>query len=524
MVAFSRVANMSTKADLLFTGGPIYTGAAKNPAGFLAISEGKVLAVGRGSGKIWRGKKTEVIDLRGISVTPGLVDSHIHFLDFAFNLERVQLVDCRDLLHVLQLLRDRARNVQPGEWILGRGWRETQLGGFPHKKLLDEIFPENPVVLHSHDEHFRWVNTRVLQIAGITGATKIDGGFVGVDADGSPSGILGENAIALLRPHVPVPDREFRRRALLRAQHTLHRCGIVGLHSMDANKAFGDLQDLHTMDQLRLRILHSIPIRQLEEAVEIGMKSGFGDRWFRFGMVKIFSDGALGSRSALMLEPYLETNETGIEILPEPELKEKIQLALSNGIAVAVHAIGDRANRQCLNAFEANAEHLSTPVCRSRIEHAQLLHPSDIPRFAQIGLLASMQPYHAVSDQPLAERFWGKRAQHAYAWRNLLQSGTGLIFGSDAPVEDADPMQGLRAAIHRENWQDRRQTLNPMQTLIAYTLAPAYASGEANLRGTLEPGKFADLTIFSEDPIRTAFSGARVLGTVLEGEFVYRDF
>lgn len=513
------------KADLLLANGVIHTCATKHPARYLAVGNGRILAAGRGTGRSWIGRNTEVIDLRGKAVTPGLVDGHIHFFDYAFNLDRVQLVDCKNREEVMGTLRERAKRIAPGEWVFGRGWRATQMGGLPHRKMLDEIFPENPVVLHSHDEHFRWLNTKALRACGITAAVPVAGGFIGADPDGSADGILGENAIALLRPHLPVTDADSRHRALLRAQNELHRLGITGIHSMDANNAFGDLQDLNARNQLRLRVFHSIPIRQLEHAVEIGIKTGTGDDWFRFGPVKIFSDGALGSKSALMLQPYLESdNQTGIEIIAEAELSEKIHLALSNGIAVAVHAIGDRANRQCLNAFAKNAEWLTVPRATSRIEHAQLLHPDDIPRFAKIGVIASMQPYHAISDQPLAVRFWGDRSRYSYAWDSLLQSGATLLFGSDSPVEDPDPLQGLRAAVARWNWNERAQTISPLETLLAYTRIPAYASGEIQHRGTLEPGKIADLTVFSSDPVASEFADVKVIGAALQGDFIYRDF
>lgn len=512
------------RADLLLANGAIHTCAGINPANYLAVTNGHVAGAGRGSGKSWVGRNTEVIDLRGKSITPGLIDGHIHFLDYAFNLDGVQLVQCKDRNDVLNTLRERARRLDPGEWVFGRGWRATQMGGLPHRKMLDEIFPRNPVVLHSHDEHSRWLNTKALEACGITKATPVDGGFVGADPDGSANGILGENAVALLRPHLPVPDAETRRRALLRAQNEMHRLGVVGIHSMDANKAFSDLQDLNSQQKLKLRVFHSIPVRQLEQAVEIGMKTGMGDGFFRFGPVKIFSDGALGSKSAWMLEPFLESDQTGIEILSEGELTEKIRIALSNGIAVAVHAIGDRANRQALNAYEKNAHLLTLPHAASRIEHAQLLHPQDVPRFAKIGVVASMQPYHAISDQPLAIRFWGSRAQYSYAWQSLLAGGATLLFGSDSPVEDPDPLQGLRAAVQRWNWEDRSQTISPHDALLAYTRIAAYASGELSYRGTLEPGKLADLTVFSEDPLKSGFQDVRVVGTAVQGEFVYRDF
>jgi predicted amidohydrolase YtcJ len=511
------------KADKILVNGTIYTASSK-PSNFLAIAGDRILAVGKGAGKAYIGRSTEVINLHGMFVTPGLTDSHVHFLDYAFSLTRVRFDSCKTRAEILEMLKERASRTVPGEWIQGRGWKFNHFNGFPHRAILDEIFPDNPVVLNSHDEHFRWLNSKALEIAGITGDTKVPGGLIGLDSDGLPNGLLGENAVALIRPFVEQPDDASRRSALLTAQQRFHRMGISSFHSMDANQAFGDLQELKADGLLKLRVFHSVPVRQLEQAVEIGMKSGMGDEWFQFGMVKIFSDGALGSHSALMLKPYDEVGGTGIETMEQAELERKIHLALSNGIAAAVHAIGDRANRQVLNAFEKNAHLLNVPRVKSRIEHAQLLDPQDIPRFQKLGIIASMQPYHAISDCQLAERYWGKRSRYSYAWRSLLDTGANLIFGSDAPVEDPDPLPALLAAVHRQNWKDRSETITADQALLAYTFAPAYSSGVSRDRGSIEPGKLADLTIFSDDPIRSGFRGIAVTGTMVGGEFVYRDF
>ncbi len=379
------------------------------------------------------------------------------------------------------------------------------------------------MVLNSHDEHSLWLNSAALKIAGITGQTSVPGGYIGLDPDGTPNGIVGENAILMVRPHIAKPDSTVRQNSLLHAQSKLHSMGIVGIHSVDANQAFGDLQNLLAHSKLRLRIFHSIPIRQLEEAVRIGLRSGLGNDWFQFGFVKIFSDGALGSQTALMLDPYNEVGGTGIETIPEAELREKIALALQNGIAVAVHAIGDRANRQVLNAFSENKHLLRIPKARSRIEHVQLLHPEDISRFAGIGIIASMQPYHAISDCELAELYWGERARYSYAWRSLLGAGAMLSFGSDAPVEEPHPLLDLKAAVTRWNWADRTETISAADALYAYTTAPAIASGDFTLRGSLEAGKFADFTVFSENPLNTNFNGITITATAIDGEFVYRD-
>jgi hypothetical protein len=349
------------------------------------------------------------------------------------------------------------------------------------------------------------------------------GGYIGTDPDGNLNGIVGENVIPLIRRHIPSPDSATRKKAILSTQKKLHEMGITGFDGLDASHTFGDLQQLHAESRLKLRVFHSIPLRRLEDAVRLSLRTGLGDEWFQFGFVKIFSDGTLGSQTASMLEPYNETEEVGMETISEEELTEKITLALQNGIAVAVHAIGDRANRQALNAFERNAAFLNIPCARSRIEHAQLLHPDDIPRFQKIGVVASMQPYHAISDCELAERFWGDRAKYAYAWRSLLENGALLVFGSDAPADIVDPLPGLSAAVHRHNWKDRSQEISPFQALQAYTWNPAVARGGERSIGSLEPGKFADFVVFSEDPYKTAFQGIRVVATAVNGEFVYRE-
>ncbi|HSE40455.1 MAG TPA: amidohydrolase, partial [Acidobacteriota bacterium] len=428
------------KADLVFVKGRIYDGVTPKSKSYLALKGSKILSAGTGNAKEWIGRQTNVIDLHGAAITPGLIDSHVHFLDYAFSLSRVKLEKCKTEQEVIATLKDYATHVKSDEWVLGRGWHIRQFGGFPHKKILDEIFPGNPVILNSHDEHFRWLNSKALKIAAITPEIRIDGGYIGVDPDGSLNGLLGENAVALVRDFIQSPDETQRKQNLLRAQSKFHAMGITGFHSTDANRAFADLQDLNSESKLKLRVFHSIPIRQLEDAIKIGLKTGLGDEWFRIGFVKIFTDGALGSQTASMLEPYDEAGGTGIETIDERELNEKVNLALRNGLAVGIHAIGDKANRQVLNVFEQNKQFLNIPRARSRIEHAQLLHPLDIPRFEKTGVIASMQPYHAISDCDLAERFWGPRARYSYAWRSLLDSGAQLIFGSDAPVEDPDPI------------------------------------------------------------------------------------
>jgi hypothetical protein len=480
-----------------------------------------VLAAGRGTGKQYIGRNTTVVDLREKAVTPGIIDSHLHLLDYAWAIERINLEPCRNEAEVVGALKNYRGS---GDWVLGRGWNREQFNGFPHRKILDDIFPDKPVALNSRDGHFLWANSVAIKRSGVTGETAIAGGYVGKDPSGLPDGILGENAVGLVAQHISKPDAESRKQSILSAQKHLHRLGIVGLHSTDGNEAFGDLQDLHANSKLRLRVFHSVPLSGLQPAIQVRLRSGFGDDWLRFGFVKIFSDGTLGSHSAAMLRPFEGTDTTGLETISEQDLTYQIELALRNGIAVAVHAIGDRANRQTLNAFEKNRSYMSIPMAKSRIEHAQLLDPEDIPRFARIGVVASMQPHHAISDHDLAQKYWGERCKSAYAWRDLERTGAMLIFGSDAPIENPDPLEGLRAAVHRWNWHDNHQTISAIAALRAYTIQPAIASAESETRGSLEPGKFADLTLFSEDPILAEFQNCQIVGTVIGGKFVFKEF
>jgi len=512
------------KADYFFTNGPIYSGVHPKPFQFLATTGNRVLAIGRGRGKQYIGRNTAVIDLRGKAITPGITDSHLHLLDYAWSLERINLESCSTATEVEQRLQQRAELTSADQWILGRGWNRKQFDGWPHKNILDNIFPDRPVALNSRDGHFLWVNSVAIEKAGLKQADNVTGGFIGKDSSGELDGILGENAVNLVTGFIGKPDVASRKTSLLTAQKRLHETGITGLHSTDGNQAFGDLQDLHSEGKLQLRVFHSIPLSQLEEAVKISMKSGLGDEWFRFGFVKIFSDGTLGSHSASMLEPFNGTGTSGMDTISEEDLTVKIRLALSNGIAVGVHAIGDRANRQTLNAFERNADVLNFPVAKSRIEHVQILHPRDLPRFKQLGVIASMQPHHAISDHELAIAYWGSRSDYSYAWRSLQNAGAMLIFGSDAPIENPDPLEGLAAAVHRANWSNRSQTISALQALAAYTVQPAVASGESSFKGSLESGKAADIILFSEDPIPTGFQNCSVVGTIIDGKFVYKDF
>jgi predicted amidohydrolase YtcJ len=312
-----------------------------------------------------------------------------------------------------------------------------------------------------------------------------------------------------------------------------HKHGLVGVHTMEGAPAFRGFQQLRATGELKLRVLMQIPEENLDAAIQAGLRSGFGDEQLRIGGVKIFSDGALGAHTAYMLAPYADKpDDYGIPVATAEHLREVVGKAGRAGIAAFVHAIGDRANREVLDAIEASRRAGEGLYLRHRIEHAQILHPDDIPRLVELGAIASMQPIHATQDMLLADAFWGERCTGAYAWRSLLDTGAVLAFGSDSPVEDLNVMKGIHAAVTRRRadgspgpggWYPE-QRLTVAEAVYAYTAGAAYASGEEAIKGTLSPGKLADLVVLSQDIFAVdpmAILEAEVVATMFDGEFVY---
>jgi predicted amidohydrolase YtcJ len=382
--------------------------------------------------------------------------------------------------------------------------------------------------------HAWWVNSRALEIAGITADTADPvGGQIVRDAANNLTGILLENAINLVRDHIPEPTLDEAEAALQAAWSIAWRLGITGIHDCDGRSAFLVYQRLHQRGALGLRVHKNIPAKGLDDAVGVGLCSGLGDDWLRVGHLKLFADGALGPRTAWMTAPYeSEPDNLGIPIYPPDELEAVIQRAVEHGFACAVHAIGDQANRAVLDALE-RTPHRNSRIPH-RIEHVQLLHPNDLPRLAQLDIVASMQPIHATQDMGMADHYWGQRAALAYAWRSLLDSGTVLAFGSDSPVEDLAPLKGIHAAVTRRRadgapgpagWYPE-QRLTVVEAVRAYTLGAAHAAGTAQRLGSLAPGKLADLVVLDRDIFEIApdeILDAHPVGTMIEGQWVYRQ-
>jgi len=391
----------------------------------------------------------------------------------------------------------------------------------------------------SQSLHAAWANSTALAIAGVDKHTpNPSGGEIQRDSSGEPTGILFESAMKLVSQHIPTNTSERNADLISAAQERLWKYGITGVHDFDGPSAFSALQLLHMRQELGLRIIKHIPVDYLSSAIEIGLMSGFGNKWLRFGNIKVFMDGALGPHTAALFEPYEgQGDNVGMLLLDSDELTEIGRSAIEAGFGLSVHAIGDKANSVALDAFEElkksqfNIHH----QIRHRIEHLQLLHPRDVERVSQLGVIASMQPIHAISDMQMADKFWGKRSQYSYAWRSIVDSGATIAFGSDAPVEDPNPFWGIHAAVTRqkpngdpgpEGWIPNEK-ISLRETLKAYTRGPAFAVNQLHQLGSLTVGAYADLIVLPADPYKIHKSelyDLLPLGTMSGGMWRFRDF
>lgn len=501
----------------------------------VGIVDGRILAVGSNDEVRAALGPADDLDLRGRAVVPGMIDAHLHFLDLSLALTEVALTGARSIAEAVERVAARARETPPGQWIVGSGWNANTLrdGRWPTRVDLDLQVSAYPAALSSQDHHSLWVNTRALEAVGIDRETPDppDGRIVR-DGAGESTGLLLEGARRLVREAIPEPLPDQVQAALRAGVREANRLGLTGAGSMEGPGAFAVLQRLRREGGLSLRIYESIPADCLDEAIALGIRTGFGDEWLRLGHLKIFSDGALGSRTALMLAPYAgEPKNYGIAVRPREEIRDLVRRAAAAGIDTCIHAIGDAANRLLLDIYEEAGRDGLLRGLRPRIEHAQVLDPADFGRFAKLGVVASMQPVHCTSDMVGIDRWWGERGRGAYIFETLRRSGAVLAFGSDAPVDDLSPLAGIHAAVTRQNaagepaggWYPEER-LSAYDALRAYTLGAAYASGEEGLKGTLEAGKLGDLVVLSQDILAVPgpeIPGTRVEATVVGGEVVY---
>jgi predicted amidohydrolase YtcJ len=458
----------------------------------------------------------EVVDLGGRVVVPGFSDSHVHFPTWALAQTEVSLDGCGSLAEALE--RVRGAQLGEGRWLRGYGWRsgDWSEGRDPTKEDLDAVTGDRPAALIAKDYHSLWLNSAALSFAG--GDLEVHGGVVERDANGAPTGVLREESAWRFKDrYMTVPDAEYLD-AMRSGIALANARGVTAVHDKDGwLGALRLWQQLEERGSLSLRVWQSMPYDQVDAVTGAGIRSGLGSPLLRLGYLKVFMDGTLGSQTAWLLDG------SGVQITSGEELADIVRRGAEAGWPVAVHAIGDRANREALDAFEHTRDVWQPKGLRQRIEHAQLLAPEDVPRFAALGVACSVQFSHAPSDRDLADRFWAGKTDGAYAYRALLQSGALVANGSDAPIEELDPLAGIRAGVRRTI--DERGPWHPEQTLTvdeafrATCVAPCVLARDERRRGTLVPGRYADLVVLDRDPWDDL--DAQVVATMLGGRWVH---
>lgn len=538
--------------DLMLLNGKIYTMNPKQPeTEAVAVRDSKIIAVGKTSDIENLGKSNfKVINLRGMTVVPGFIDCHTHFLSFALSLNQVSLDQIKSFDQILSQIKAFAKKLRPKEWLVGRGWDKNILrkrGRFT-KEVLDKICPEKPAALRSKDHHLLWVNSLALKSAGID-KYKEDPPGGKIDRHptcGEPTGILKEEACELIWEKVPSPSPEKSKRLLKEAMKKANSFGLTGIHNLEEQKAVFFFQKFLKDEKLSLRVCFWISKEDLDSAISLGLQSGFGDENIRFGGLKLYSDGALGSQTALMFEPYEGSEDNfGIEVTAQDELTEWVKKASQAGIGVAIHAIGDKGVHQALTAIEGSVGRVAIPPMagsyptyaelRNRVEHAQLISPQDMERFSKLGVIASVQPYHAPSDRDIVDKYWGKREGFRYPYKSLLNHQTKLVFGSDLPIETMDALRIIHAAVTRKSagpmgkeGQRRRawypqECLSVPEAVFAYTQGASYASYEEKIKGSIQIGKLADMVVLSKDIFEInpdEILDTRIESTIVGGKIV----
>jgi len=539
LAASPLAAQSAAPADIVITG-TVWTGVRGAPlAEGVAIRGDRIIAVGSADDvRALAGANTRVIDARDGLVVPGFIDTHVHFIDGGFRLASVQLRDAKTPQEFIARIAAFARTVPAGTWITGGDWDHQNWGGeLPTRAWIDSITPAHPVFVNRLDGHMALANSAALRLAEVTRSTpEVEGGEIVRMADGEPAGVLKDNAMSLVGRVEPAAGDALTDRALAAAMQYVAEQGVTSVHNMGSWSDLAAFERARRAGTLRTRIYAAVPLDSWARLRDtLSARSGNrGDEWVRIGALKGFVDGSLGSHTAAFHEPFTDTPESNGLLVTEPdELHRAIAGADSAGLHVMVHAIGDRANDLLLDAFErVQRERATSRERRFRIEHAQHLAPADIPRFRALGVIASMQPYHAIDDGRWADRVIGaERSRGTYAFRSLLDAGAHVAFGSDWFVAPPTPLEGIYAAVTRRTLDDANpdgwvpeQKITVEQALAAYTREGAYASFEEQLKGTLEAGRLADVVVIDRNLLRLAPSAirdAKVTHTIVGGRVVH---
>ncbi|HZI19213.1 MAG TPA: amidohydrolase [Pyrinomonadaceae bacterium] len=535
-------ADATDGADLVITNAVVRTmDAARPTAQAVAVSAGRIVAVGTAA-EVRRhaGPRTRVVDARGALLLPGFNDAHVHFLGGGFQLSAVDLRDAATPQEFAERIRRFAAGLPRGRWVTGGDWDHERWPGapLPTKELIDPFTPDTPVFVNRLDGHMALANSHALRLAGVTRETRDPpGGLIVRDpATGEPTGVLKDAAMSFVFQKIPPATFEEKLAAARAATDYAASLGVTSVQDMSAGDDVGVYQTLLERGELKTRVYAVSPLPAWERLARVGLRRAFGSDMLRVGGLKGFADGSLGSTTALFFEPYLDAPDTrglpGDEMFPEGAMLARVKGADAAGLQVMIHAIGDRANDQVLAIFAQAAAENGPADRRFRVEHAQHLRPGEIKEFAAQRVVASMQPYHAIDDGRWAEKRIGpERAKGTYAFRSLLDAGAVLAFGSDWTVAPLDPVQGVYAAVTRRTLDGKHpagwvpeQKITVEEAVRAYTAGSAYAEFAESRKGTITPGKLADLVLLDRDIFRVEpaeIERARVLLTVVDGRVVY---
>jgi len=533
-------------ADLVLVNGKVWTGEKARPeAAAIAVWRDRIVAVGSADDvKPLVGKGTRVIDLKGRRVVPGFYDSHVHWLSGGQSLAEVDLKDAKDEAEFGKRLQEFDKKLPRDRWIVGGNWDHDRAfsGQLPTAATVDKFVKDRPVFINRYDGHMALANTAALKLAGVNADTKdVPGGVIFKLADGkTPSGVLKDNAMSLVGKFIPDPDDEAILEAVLAAQKHAAELGITSVQDMEGSspevrrKLFRVLQRLDREGKLTCRMDVRWPIASHRDLAAIGAQANFGSDHLRIGGVKGFMDGSLGSSTAKFFDPFEgDTKNVGVWVTPPDTMRMLIRNADAAGLNVCVHAIGDEANATLLDLFGDVAKANGPRDRRFRIEHVQHLRPTDYTRFKQLGVIASMQPYHVIDDGRWAEgRIGAKRCSSSYAYRSLLDADAKLAFGSDWPVAPLNPIPGIDAAVNRRTLNGKHpngwfpeQRITVAEAVEAYTLGSAFAGSQEKDRGSLAVGKLADLAVLSRDVFdpaeRDRIVDTKVELTVVGGKVVF---
>ncbi|MEP2023806.1 MAG: amidohydrolase [Reichenbachiella sp.] len=544
-------ADKHPKADLVLFNGNIYTLNKTEPkAEALAVTDGRIVYVGNNvNANQWVADTTQIIDLEGKTLTPGFIEGHGHLMGIGENLINLDLINTKSYDEIIELVKAKVDEVEDGEWILGRGWHqdkwfvlpENMIDGFPAHNKLSEISPNNPVVLSHASGHALLANARALELAGINKNTPDpEGGTIFKDLGGNPTGILNETAMKLVKDIIPEDSDERKIQVLNMAIEQCLQNGITSFHDAGAKQKTIDLYESFLNNGL-LKIRLYVMLNGRDEGLlknwySTGPQIGLGDNFLTVRSIKLYADGALGSRGALLLEDYEDApGVQGLRLTPADYIMRVTEQGTKNGFQICTHCIGDRANHEVLDMYEIVLKSdttMSNP--RFRIEHAQHIAPDDIPRFGQLGVIPSMQAIHMSSDRPWAiDRLGEKRiVESAYMWQELITTGANVMNGTDAPVEPVNPLASFYASITRqtlegkpENGYEPDQRMTREQALQAYTINNAYGAFEEDIKGSIEIGKLADFTVLSKDILKIPAQdilSTEVEYTIVNGKVLYQ--